>query len=67
MDSSTINIAATCVRVAVVIGHCESVHIEFTNPMASSQTRKLLENIAGVTIVDNIARQNIGLLSLLRV
>ena len=55
MHSTTINISATCVRVPVVIRHRESVHVEFTNSMAPSQARKLLENFAGVTVVDNIA------------
>ena len=54
MHSSTINISATCVRVPVVIGHCESVHVEFTNPMTPPQARKLLESFAGVTVVDGI-------------
>lgn len=47
-----IKVSATCVRVPVMVGHSESVNIEFTYPMSPEQVYDLLEDAPGVVVVD---------------
>ena len=46
-------VAATCVRVTVLRAHCESINIEFVNPMTEQQVRDALASAPGVKIVDD--------------
>ncbi len=48
-----IMVAATCVRVPVMRAHCESVMLEFTNPMSPEQARAILEKAPGVKVLDD--------------
>ena len=48
-----IMVAATCVRVPVLRAHCESINIEFANPMTEQQVRDALAGAPGVKIVDD--------------
>ena len=54
MHSPEIYISATCVRVPVMIGHCESVHVQFSNPITPDRARELLESFQGVRVVDDL-------------
>ncbi len=47
-----IKVAATCVRVPVMVGHSESINIEFTNPITVEQVYDLLEDAEGVSVMD---------------
>lgn len=47
-----IMIAATCVRVPVLRAHCESINIEFTQPMTPDRVRQILSKAPGVKLVD---------------
>ena len=49
----SIQVAATCVRVPVFIGHGEAVNIEFENSMSEAEARKLLRAMDGVTVIDH--------------
>ena len=49
---ANIKVSATCVRVPVMIGHSESVNIEFTNPITVKEVYELLEDAPGVSIYD---------------
>ncbi|HEX8323312.1 MAG TPA: aspartate-semialdehyde dehydrogenase [Tepidisphaeraceae bacterium] len=51
---SRIMIAATCVRVPVLRAHCESINIEFTQPMTPDRVRQILSKAPGVKLVDRI-------------
>jgi aspartate-semialdehyde dehydrogenase len=53
-----IEVAATCVRVPVFIGHSEAVHIEFERPMPAEKAREILRNAPGILVVDK--RENGG-------
>jgi aspartate-semialdehyde dehydrogenase len=53
LHAENLQVSATCVRVPVFIGHSESVHIEFTNPMPPEQARDILSNSAGIKILDD--------------
>ncbi len=50
-----IMVTATCVRVPIPRAHCESINIEFTQPITPEQVRAILSKAPGVTIVDDIA------------
>ena len=47
-----IKVSATCVRVPVMVGHSESINIEFTNPITVEQVYDLLEDAEGVSVMD---------------
>ncbi len=46
-------VAATCVRIPVLRAHCESITVEFTNPMTPEEARAILEKAPGVTVLDD--------------
>jgi aspartate-semialdehyde dehydrogenase len=52
-DCSSIAITCTCVRVPVVRTHCESINLEFTNPITPEQVTELLSTAPGVSIIDD--------------
>jgi aspartate-semialdehyde dehydrogenase len=45
-------VSATCVRVPVLVGHCEAVWAEFERPLPPERARELLEAGPGVRVVD---------------
>ncbi|MBP0463536.1 aspartate-semialdehyde dehydrogenase [Roseomonas sp. PWR1] len=47
-----IQVMATCVRVPVMIGHAEAVHVEFEAPITERQAREALREAPGVTLLD---------------
>ncbi|MEM1402447.1 MAG: aspartate-semialdehyde dehydrogenase [Pseudomonadota bacterium] len=48
----TIAVNPTCVRVPVFHGHAEAVHIETEHKLSATEARALLENAAGVSVLD---------------
>ena len=53
MHANDIVISATCVRVPVLIGHSEAVHIEFSNPMSPDEARNILAHSPGIKLLDD--------------
>jgi aspartate-semialdehyde dehydrogenase len=47
-----IKLTATCVRVPVFVSHCESVNIEFENPITVDEARELLRKAPGCIVID---------------
>jgi aspartate-semialdehyde dehydrogenase len=47
-----IQVVATCVRVPVFVGHCESVAVEFEGPISAEQARGILRDAPGCQLVD---------------
>jgi aspartate-semialdehyde dehydrogenase len=47
-----IQVVATCVRVPVMIGHGEAVHVEFERPITDKQAREALREAPGITVMD---------------
>ncbi len=47
-----IKVSATCVRVPVFVGHCESVNVEFERQMTVAEARSILREAPGVLLVD---------------
>jgi aspartate-semialdehyde dehydrogenase len=52
-DCPDIAITATCIRVAVLRAHSESINLEFTDPITPDEVRALLRDAPGVTILDD--------------
>lgn len=48
-------VAATCVRIPVMRAHCESINLEFTNPITPEEAREILAAAPGVKILDDRA------------
>ena len=48
-----IAITCTCVRVGVLRAHCESINLEFTDPITPNEVRELLRTAPGVGIIDD--------------
>ena len=53
-----IQLVATCVRVPVMVGHSESINIEFTGPLDEDDAREILRDAEGIVVVDK--RENGG-------
>ncbi|MBR0652805.1 aspartate-semialdehyde dehydrogenase [Roseomonas terrae] len=47
-----IQVVASCVRVPVMIGHGEAVHVEFERPITERQAREALREAPGITVLD---------------
>ena len=47
-----ISLTATCVRIPVLISHCESVNIEFEKPFSLEEVKKALDNFEGCKVID---------------
>lgn len=52
-DCPSIAISCTCVRVPVVRTHCESINLEFTDPITPEQVTDLLSTAPSVSIIDD--------------
>lgn len=56
MEDKTILVNPTAVRVPVLYGHSEAVHVELKQPLTAAEARNLLSKAPGVTVVDNAAK-----------
>jgi aspartate-semialdehyde dehydrogenase len=52
MGDPSIGVTPTCVRVPVVRGHSEAVHVQFKQPMTAKRAIELLRGAPGVTLVE---------------
>ncbi len=48
-----LRISATCVRVPVMVGHSEAVHIDFEEAISPGEVREVLSDVPGLTVVDD--------------
>ncbi len=55
MHADSIAISATCVRVPVFLAHSESVHVEFSHPMAPDEAERILAEAPGVKVLDDVS------------
>lgn len=56
LNDQTIMVTATAVRVPVIGGHSESVNVEFETEFDLAEAIALMDNMPGVTVLDNPAR-----------
>ncbi|MGB0930433.1 MAG: aspartate-semialdehyde dehydrogenase [Chitinophagales bacterium] len=54
LNDSTIGVTATAVRVPVIGGHAETVNVEFEEEFEMSEVRRLLTEMPGVVLMDNV-------------
>jgi aspartate-semialdehyde dehydrogenase len=54
-DCPDIAITCTCIRIPVFRAHCESINLEFTDPITPDQVRDLLSTAPGVSLIDDRA------------
>jgi len=52
-DCAEIAITCTCIRIPVFRAHCESINLEFTEPITPVQVRDLLSTAPGVSLIDD--------------
>ncbi len=52
LSDPDIKIAANCVRVPVIRAHSEAINIETETPVSEAKARELLENTAGIKVID---------------
>ncbi|MHC4335019.1 MAG: aspartate-semialdehyde dehydrogenase [Planctomycetota bacterium] len=52
-DCPDIAITCTCIRIPVFRAHCESINLEFTDPIKPDQVRDLLGTAPGVSLIDD--------------
>jgi len=50
-------VSATCVRVPVIVGHSEAVHIEFRDAVTPDEVRQALTAATGVRVLDDPAAE----------
>lgn len=56
LDDDTLMINPTTVRVPVLYGHSEAIHLELKSPLTAIEVRRLLEKAPGVKVVDDPAK-----------
>ncbi len=52
-EDSTIQVNPTAVRVPVIYGHSEAIHVELKSPLTAKEARALLSKAPGVCVVDS--------------
>ena len=55
MHADDMAVSATCVRVPVLIGHSEAVHVEFSQLMPVDKAQQILSRSPGVRLLDDTA------------
>jgi aspartate-semialdehyde dehydrogenase len=58
MEDKTIMVNPTAVRVPVIYGHSEAIHVEFKKPITADEARKLLSKAPGIKVIDNTAKSS---------
>lgn len=56
MEDDTILVNPTAVRVPVLYGHSEAIHLELKAPLTAVEARKLLAKAPGVKLIDEVAK-----------
>jgi aspartate-semialdehyde dehydrogenase len=52
-DCPEIAVTCTCIRIPVFRTHCESINLEFRDPITPDQVRDLLSTAPGVSVLDD--------------
>lgn len=53
LEDDTLSVNPTAVRVPVLYGHSEAIHLELKAPLTAAEARKLLKNAPGVKLIDD--------------
>lgn len=57
-NKDELKITSTCIRVPTIRSHCESVNIEFENPITYDQIIKILSNDKNISLLDDKSNCN---------
>lgn len=58
LEDKNITVNPTAVRVPVIYGHSEAVHLELKNPLTAAKARTILGKAPGVVVVDGTKKPN---------
>lgn len=53
LEDEAIRVNPTTVRVPVIYGHSEAIHVEFKAALSANDARKLLKKAPGIVVIDN--------------
>lgn len=53
MEDEQLMVNPTAVRVPVIYGHSEAIHLELKKPLTAAEAKKLLKQAPGVQVIDN--------------
>lgn len=56
MEDTSIMVNPTAVRVPVIYGHSEAIHVEFKKPITAKEAQSILSKAPGVKVVDNFGK-----------
>lgn len=56
MEDDQIAVNPTAVRVPVLYGHSEAIHVELRAPLTADAARRLLKKAPGVKVIDDVAK-----------
>lgn len=56
LEDKNILVNPTAVRVPVIYGHSEAIHVEFQKPLTAAKAKSILSKAPGVKVVDNTAK-----------
>lgn len=56
LGDSSIRVSTTCVRVPVLNGHSEALHLELNKPLTAKEARELLAKAPGVRVQDDLSQ-----------
>jgi aspartate-semialdehyde dehydrogenase len=56
LRDDSLRITATCVRVPVLMGHSESVNVEFENDFSVDEVKNILSSTPGVKVLDDVKK-----------
>jgi aspartate-semialdehyde dehydrogenase len=56
LEDDSIQVNPTAVRVPVLYGHSEAIHLELKSPLSAAKARKLLAVAPGVKVIDDIRK-----------
>ncbi len=57
LGDNTIQVNPTAVRVPVLYGHSEAIHLELEKPLTTTKARALLKKAPGIQVVDSTTRK----------
>ncbi len=57
LGDESILVNPTAVRVPVLYGHSEAIHVEFKSPLSAADAKRLLKKAPGVVVVDDPSKQ----------
>lgn len=58
LEDKDVLVNPTAVRVPVLYGHSEAIHVELKKPLTTAKARKILQQAPGIKVIDSIAKSS---------